>query len=97
VRLPAGEPYQAVVVPERSIGSDQGKKFVAVVGPDNTITLPNVELGRVHDGMQVITKGLAAGETVVVDGLLKVRAGEKVDPKPAFRTAEPVAEKPKTP
>jgi len=32
--------------------------------------------------MQVIRKGLVAGEQVVVDGLLKVRPGEKVNPKP---------------
>lgn len=83
LRLPAGEPYKAVVVPERSIGNDQGQKYVAVVGADNTVTIRPVELGRVREGLQVVSKGLAAGETVVVDGLLKVRAGEKVDPKPA--------------
>jgi RND family efflux transporter MFP subunit len=91
LRLPAGDPYTAVVVPERSIGNDQGQKFVAVVGADNTVTIRPVELGRVRDGLQVINKGLAAGETVVVDGLLKVRGGEKVDPKPA---SSPEASKP---
>lgn len=89
VRLPAGQPYDAVLVPERSVGSDQGQKYVAVVGADNTVTLRNVELGRAQGGMQVISKGLAAGETVVVDGLLKVRGGETVDPKPASSAATP--------
>jgi RND family efflux transporter MFP subunit len=88
LRLPAGEPYTAVVVPERSVGNDQGQKFVAVVGPDNTVSIRNVELGRAHEGLQVISKGLAAGEMVVVDGLLKVRGGEKVDPKPASGVTE---------
>jgi RND family efflux transporter MFP subunit len=92
VRLPAGQPYDAVLVPERSIGNDQGQKYVAVVGADNTVTLRQVELGRVHDGMQVISKGLAAGETVVVDGLLKVRGGETVDPRPASGAATPAPE-----
>jgi RND family efflux transporter MFP subunit len=88
LRLPAGKPYDAVMVPERSVGSDQGQKFVAVVGSDNSVTIRNVELGRMRDGMQAVNKGLSAGETVVVDGLLKVRAGEKVDPKPASSAGE---------
>jgi RND family efflux transporter MFP subunit len=87
LRIPAGEPYTAVVVPARAVGNDQGQKYVAVVGADNTVSIRPVELGRAHDGLQVITKGLAAGETVVVDGLLKIRPGEKVDPRPADDTA----------
>lgn len=82
VRIPAGDPYQAVLVPERSVGSDQGQKFVVVIDKDNTAVFRHVELGTVNGGMQGISKGLAAGERVVVDGLLKVRPGEKVDPKP---------------
>lgn len=82
LRIPAGAPYQAVVVPQRSVTSTQGEKFVVVIGQDNTAAFRPVELGSVNAGMQVIRKGLSAGERVVVDGLLKVRPGEKVDPKP---------------
>lgn len=82
VRLPAGMPYEAVVVPSRSIGSEQGDKYVVVIGQDNVAAIQPVELGTVQDGLQVISKGLKAGQTVVVDGLLKVRPGMKVDPKP---------------
>ncbi len=82
VRIPAGEPYETVLAPQRSVGADQGQKFVVVIGADNIASIRPVELGTLNDGMQAISKGLAAGETVVVDGLLKVRAGMKVDPKP---------------
>src|SRR5215475_13100108 len=82
LRIPAGAPYQAVLVPQRSVTSTQGEKFVVVIGQDNIATFRPVELGTLNAGMQVIRKGLAAGERVVVDGLLKVRPGEKVDPKP---------------
>jgi RND family efflux transporter MFP subunit len=82
LRIPAGEPYQAVLVPQRSVTSTQGEKFVVVIGQDNVAAFRPVELGTLNAGMQVIRKGLAAGERVVVDGLLKVRPGEKVDPKP---------------
>jgi membrane fusion protein, multidrug efflux system len=82
LRIPAGERYQAVLVPQRSVASTQGEKFVVVIGHDNTAAFRPVELGTLNGGMQVIRKGLAAGEQVVVDGLLKVAPGEKVDPKP---------------
>lgn len=82
LRIPAGAPYEAVLVPQRSVTSTQGEKFVVVIGQDNTPAFRPVELGTLNAGMQVIRKGLAAGERVVVDGLLKVRPGEKVDPKP---------------
>ena len=82
LRIPAGEPYRAVLVPQRSVASTQGEKFVVVIGKDNTAAFRPVELGTLNGGMQVIRKGLAAGEQVVVDGLLKVAPGEKVDPKP---------------
>src|SRR5262249_32864020 len=62
--------------------SMQGEKLVVVIGQDNIAAFRPVELGTLNAGMQVIRKGLAAGERVVVDGLLKVRPGEKVDPKP---------------
>lgn len=82
LRIPAGDPHQAVLVPQRSVGSTQGEKFVVVIGHDNVAAFRPVELGTINDGMQVIRKGLAAGERVVVDGLLKVAPGGKVDPKP---------------
>jgi RND family efflux transporter MFP subunit len=82
LRIPAGVPYQAVLVPQRSVISMQGEKLVVVIGQDNIAAFRPVELGTLNAGMQVIRKGLAAGERVVVDGLLKVRPGEKVDPKP---------------
>ena len=71
-----------MLVPQRSVTSTQGEKFVVVIGQDNIAAFRPVELGTLNAGMQVIRKGLAAGERVVVDGLLKARPGEKVDPKP---------------
>ena len=86
VRIPSGEPYEAVLIPERSVASDQGQKYVVVVQKDNTAEFRPVGLGPLYEGMQVIRNGLKAGETVVVDGLLKVRPGQKVDPKPIAET-----------
>jgi len=60
----------------------QGEKLVVVIGQDNIAAFRPVELGTLNAGLQVIRKGLAAGGRGGVDGVLKVRAGEKVDTKP---------------
>lgn len=88
VRIPAGLRYPAVLVPERSVASDQGQKYVVVV-KDNTAEFRPVALGTLFETMRVIKSGLKPGETVVVDGLLKVRPGQKVDPKPVSDSAAP--------
>ncbi len=78
VRVPLGDPYQAVMVTERAIGSDQGQKFVLVVDSDHKVEQRRVELGRLEDGMRVIVAGLSADEPVIVSGLQRARAGSTV-------------------
>ncbi|MEO6054972.1 MAG: efflux RND transporter periplasmic adaptor subunit [Chthoniobacterales bacterium] len=82
VRIPTGDPYKAIVVPQRAVASDQGQKFVVVVDKENIAMFRSVETGTSTESMTVIAKGVQTGESVVVDGLLKIRPGEKVDPKP---------------
>ncbi|GGE31101.1 MexE family multidrug efflux RND transporter periplasmic adaptor subunit [Agaricicola taiwanensis] len=72
---------QAVAVSERAIGTDQDKRFVIVVEPDNKAAYREVRLGRVNDGLRVVTSGLKAGERIVVNGLHRVRPGTVVDPQ----------------
>ena len=81
VRLPLGEPHQAVLVSERTIGRDQGQSFVYVVDAENVVVYRRVKLGTLHDGMRVITEGLAANERIVTNGLQRVRPGIKVEAK----------------
>ena len=94
VRIPSGQPYEAVLVPQRSVGSDQGQKYVVLVQKDDTAEIRPVELGALSGGMQVIKNGVKTGDTVVVDGLLKVRPGQKVDPKPISETEAPAVAEP---
>jgi RND family efflux transporter MFP subunit len=91
VRIPAGNPYEAVLVPERSVASDQGKRYVVLVEKDDVAEFRPVELGTLSEGLQVIKSGVKAGDTVVVDGLLKVRPGEKVNPKPISEQSSEIA------
>ena len=81
LRLVSGTASDAVLVPERSIGTDQSKKFVMVVGTDDVVMYRGVQLGELYDGMRVVTSGLAPGERIVVDGLQRVRPGSKVAPE----------------
>jgi membrane fusion protein, multidrug efflux system len=88
VKIPSGDPYEAVLVPQRAVASSQGQKYVVVIGEDNAASITPVKPGRTIEGMQVITEGVKAGQTVVVDGLLKVRPGQRVDPKPLAAATE---------
>lgn len=80
-RTEAGQ--NELVVPEKALISVQGTYSVAVVGPDNKVQLHKVELGPASHGQQIVTKGIAEGDRIVVDGVQKVSDGAVVDPRPA--------------
>lgn len=82
VRLPIGEPYQAILIDERALGTDQGQKFVYVVDRDNNAQYRRVEVGKLQNGQRVVRKGIAEGDRVVVSGLQRVRPGAPVTAKP---------------
>jgi RND family efflux transporter MFP subunit len=82
VRVPIGEPYQAVLVPETAIVTDQDRKVVLVVGEQNVVEQRVVTLGRRQpDGARVIKSGLTGDETIIVEGLLRARPMRPVTPK----------------
>jgi len=72
------QPRAATVVADRAVGTDQDKKFVLVLKPDDTVEYRPIQLGRLVDGYRVVTGGLKAGESIVVNGLQRVRPGMKV-------------------
>ena len=72
----------AILVPQRSVQEEQGGSYVLVVKPDGTVEHRPIGLGVAHAGMQEVSKGLAEGERVIVDGLQKARPGAKVTAKP---------------
>ncbi|KWR91997.1 efflux RND transporter periplasmic adaptor subunit [Cupriavidus sp. IDO] len=82
IKLGGGSPHPAVLVNDRAVGTDQGKKFVLVVDPANKLVYREVELGPNYEGLRVIRKGLKPGENIVVNGLQRVRPGDTVAPKP---------------
>jgi membrane fusion protein (multidrug efflux system) len=77
----------AVLVPQRAVTELQGTYQVAVVGSDNTARIRKVKLGDRIGGLWVIEDGVVAGESVIVEGLQKVRDGVPVHPKPYAQKA----------
>lgn len=75
-------PYQATLVPERAIGTDQNRKTVVVVGQDGQPQFRVVQLGALQDGMRVVLgDAVKPGENVVVEGLQRIMPGVPVQPQ----------------
>jgi membrane fusion protein, multidrug efflux system len=88
----------AILVPQRAVADVQGKYLVAVVGADNKVDLRPVKVGGQVGSDSIISEGLKASETIVVEGIQKVKSGVTVSPKP-FIPGAPVdqgAAKPET-
>ncbi|HVA45368.1 MAG TPA: efflux RND transporter periplasmic adaptor subunit [Pirellulales bacterium] len=81
VRLPIGQPYQALLVPEQAVGTDQGQKFIYVVNSDNKVTYRRVKVGKLREGLRVIADGITSGERIVTTGVQRVQPGMTVEAK----------------
>lgn len=87
----------AIAVPKRAVSQGPQGPFVYVVGAGNAAEVRPVRLGSELDQVWVIREGLQGGEQVVVDGVIRVRAGAPVKPVPAASaqaTAAPAAGQP---
>lgn len=99
VRMPVGPPRDAVLVPEKALGSDQGQRYVFVVKAveeegvkKHVVERRNVRVGQQYGTMRVVEDGaVSPGDTVIVEGLLRVRPGTEVNPKPAPQQPGPSA------
>jgi len=92
VKLLGHNSYQAVLVDDRAIGTDQSQKFVYVIDAQNKVTYRPVKVGRLTDGLRIVQQGLQAGETVVVNGMQRVRPGVVVAPERVAMDARELAE-----
>ena len=81
VQVPGSAPYEALMLPDAAIGTEQVRKFVYVVDQDGVARQRFVTLGQVVDGLRVIRQGVSADDRVVVNGLMRVRPGQKVTPE----------------
>ncbi|NHT78898.1 multidrug efflux system membrane fusion protein [Rhizobium sp. PP-F2F-G38] len=90
VRIRMGDPTPEnhLMISEKAVGTDQDKKFVFVVDPQNTVAYRQIELGSAVDGQRIVEKGLNAGDRIVVNGLQRIRPGALVDPQTEAKVAQ---------
>ncbi len=82
IRALTGIRKGALLVPQRAVSELQGRREVAVVGPDNKVTIREVQTGERSGELWIIASGLKAGDRVVSEGTSKVAEGAMVNPKP---------------
>src|SRR3984885_12292699 len=78
IKLVTHDSYDAVLIDDRAIGTDLGKKYVLVLKPDNSLDYRLVELGQSVEGLRVVRTGLAANDVIVINGLQHVAPGAQV-------------------
>ncbi|MDR3387546.1 MAG: efflux RND transporter periplasmic adaptor subunit [Rudaea sp.] len=80
IKLVSGQSRDTILIDERAVGTDLGKKFVLALKADNTLDYRPVTLGAAIDGLRVVKGGLAANDVIVINGLQHVHPGMAVVP-----------------
>ena len=78
VRIPGSPKHEAILIPDRAIGTDQAEKFVLVVDEQNHVQRRSVTLGPISHGLRVIRTGLTGEERIVLSGQQRARVGSEV-------------------
>src|SRR5436309_5385870 len=81
LRLLGAHEHEAVLINDSAVGTDQTVRYVLVVSAANKAEYRPVQLGPIVDGLRVVESGLASGETIVVNGLQRVRPGAQAQPQ----------------
>jgi len=81
IRIASSPQYEALLVADRAIGTDQDQSFVYVIDSKNIAQLRHVTIGPMADGLRVVKSGLKPDEVIVVNGILKVRPNSPVKPE----------------
>jgi RND family efflux transporter MFP subunit len=81
VRVPGSPSYNALLVSDAAIGTEQTRKYVLVVDSDNVVRMKYVTLGQSFNNLRVIKSGLQENDRVIVNGLMRARPNQKVNPQ----------------
>ncbi len=81
VRIPGSGQYDALLVRDSAVSSDQGRLFVLTVDANNKTVYRPVKTGPIVDGLRVVREGLSANDRVIVSGLMSARPGVLVQPQ----------------
>ena len=78
----AGSPlHSALLVSDRAVGTDQGQKYLLVVGQENVVVVKPVELGPEAEGLRVVRGGITGDDEIIINGIVNARPGSKVSPQ----------------
>ena len=80
IRLGGNAPHQALLIDEKSVGTDQSKRFVLIVDKDNHTAYREIQVGASQDNLLIVEDGLKAGEHIVVNGLQRTHPGDTITP-----------------
>jgi multidrug efflux system membrane fusion protein len=89
LRMGQSSKQQALLINERAVGTDQSKRYVMVVDKDSKAEYREVKLGASVNGLRIVTEGLKPSETIVVNGLQRVRPGALLAPTNVAMDAKP--------
>ena len=78
VELISEAPHQALLVPDSALSSDATRRVLHVVDTQDTVHVRPVRLGRLFGKLREVNEGLEAGDRVIVSGLQRAQADEKV-------------------
>ena len=81
LKLVGSRTYDATLIKDEAVGTDLGKKYVLVLGEDNSVGYRAIELGPKLQGLRIVRSGLVKGEQIVVNGLQRALPGSTVDPQ----------------
>jgi len=81
VQLVGSDDYNAILIDDRAVNTDQSQKYVFLLGADNKVEYRKVKLGRVIDGLRIVREGLKPGDVIVVNGAQRVHPGLTVTPQ----------------
>lgn len=81
VRMGEPKPENRILISERAIGTDQDKRFVFIVDAENKVNYRQIKPGSAAEGKRIIDSGLEVGDTIVVNGLQRIRPGVTVVPQ----------------
>jgi RND family efflux transporter MFP subunit len=82
IRIPGSPEYEAILIPDEAIVTDQSRKLVMTVTADNRIEPRVIRPGPTELGLRIVRRGLEPSDRIVINGLLRVRPGMEVSPQP---------------
>lgn len=80
-RIPSSPPHQGILIPDEAVATDLDRRFVWTVAEDGSVAARVIRLGPKIDGYRLVRSGLDGTETIVINGLQRVRPGGKVTPE----------------